>query len=253
MTDISYDVFISHAFEDKNAFTNALALALKKEGLKVWYSGFELKLGDSIATSVNNALKGAEYAIVVISPIYLQKQWAMSELKALFTQEAERTRILPILHNISVDEIIKHLPMLADRYAISSEKGLEFIVDKVLEVVKGKIQYHRATTPDQNNKKETNSRDSGFITLGGSNNEKEVGDKKRNRKNINVNKNSNQLTVNAGGSSFGTIIITLIVLGLVAFFVMQHFGFFESSPESPANNFNQPVKDKNFRNQLKPN
>lgn len=253
MTEISYDVFISHAFEDKNAFTNALALALKKEGLKVWYSGFELKLGDSIADSVNNALKGAQYAIVVISPTYLQKQWAMSELKALFTQEAERTRILPILHNITVEEIIKHLPVLADRYAISSEKGLEFIVDKVLEVVKGKIQYHNKITLDQDNKKETNDRDSGFITLGGSNREKEAGDKKK-RKNININnKNSNQLTVNTGGSNFGTIIITLVVLGVVAFFVMQHFGFFESTPGSPANTSTQPVKEKNFRNQLKPN
>ena len=156
MAEISYDVFISHAFEDKNDFANELALALKKKGLKVWYSGFELKLGDSIADSVNKALKGAKYGIVVISPIYLKKQWAMSEFNALLTQEAERNRILPILHNISVDEIKELLPVLADRYAVSSDKGLEFIVNKVMEVIKGeKINSDRKTVHSEIPKKKT--------------------------------------------------------------------------------------------------
>jgi hypothetical protein len=137
MVEISYDVFISHAYEDKKSFTDELATALKKKGLKIWYSGFELKIGDSIADSVNNALKAANYAIVVISPVYLKKQWAMSELNALFSQEAEHNRILPILNNITMNEIKEHLPMLADRYAISSDKGLEFIVDKIQEAIKG--------------------------------------------------------------------------------------------------------------------
>jgi hypothetical protein len=135
MTDIDYDVFISHAFEDKNSFTNELALALKQKGLKVWYSGFELKVGDSIADSVNNALKSSKYAVVVISPIYLEKTWAMNELQALFAQEGEQKRILPILHHIPIDQIRKHLPLMADRYALSSERNMEFISNKIMEVV----------------------------------------------------------------------------------------------------------------------
>ncbi|MEO5644257.1 MAG: toll/interleukin-1 receptor domain-containing protein [Bacteroidia bacterium] len=178
MTEISYDVFISHAFEDKNAFANELALALKKQGLKVWYSGSELKLGDSIMESVNNALKAATYGIVIISPIYLEKQWAMSELKALFAQEADRNRILPILHNITIDEIKNDLPILADRYAISSGKGLQIIVNKVMQVVKGKRKYTvkkakagtaKSGTAKKKNKKtsETKNTNTGFIALGG--------------------------------------------------------------------------------------
>ncbi|CAN5832971.1 hypothetical protein BH11BAC7_BH11BAC7_33330 [soil metagenome] len=178
MTEISYDVFISHAFEDKNAFANELALALKKQGLKVWYSGSELKLGDSIMDSVNNALKAATYGIVIISPIYLEKQWAMSELKALFAQEADRNRILPILHNITIDEIKNDLPILADRYAISSGKGLQIIVNKVMQVVKGKRKYTvkkakpgtaKSGTAKKKNKKtsETKNTNTGFIALGG--------------------------------------------------------------------------------------
>ena len=36
-----YDVFISHATEDKD-FTTPLAVALREAGLKVWYDDFEL-------------------------------------------------------------------------------------------------------------------------------------------------------------------------------------------------------------------
>jgi hypothetical protein len=176
MTEITYDVFISHAFEDKNDFANELALALKKQGLKIWYSGFELKLGDSISDSVSNALKGSRYGIVIISPVYLEKQWAMSELKALFAQEADRNRILPILHNITVDEIKKHLPMLADRYAISSAKGMQTVVNRAMQVIKGKRKYTKKKSAKKKTaagkrknsaKTATAISNSGFITLGG--------------------------------------------------------------------------------------
>lgn len=166
MAEIAYDVFISHAFEDKNTFTNALAVELKKKGLKVWYSGSELKLGDSIMLNVNNALNSAKYAVVVISPIYLEKTWAMNELRALFAQEADHKRILPILHNISIEEIKKYLPLIADRYAISSTVGQEFIVAKILEVVTGeKDNTDKRNSSPQSSKKSSNP-DGGFITLG---------------------------------------------------------------------------------------
>src|ERR1700741_4833235 len=102
MTEIAHDVFISHAYEDKNTFTNALALNLKQKGLKVWYSGSELKMGDSITRSVNDALKSSKYAVVVISPIYIKKRWAMNELEALFANEEGHKRILPIFHCITI-------------------------------------------------------------------------------------------------------------------------------------------------------
>lgn len=175
MTATIYDVFISHAYEDKDPFVNELALALKKNGLKVWYSGFELKIGDSIAENVNAALRDAKYSIVIVSPVYLEKQWAMAELNALFSQEAERSRILPVLHNISVRQIQKRLPILADRFAISSGKNISVIVNKILQVIKGKRKYSRKSSEPEKKpvKKKKQSpqgsavSNAGFITLGG--------------------------------------------------------------------------------------
>lgn len=44
-----YDVFISHASEDKDSVVRPLAHALSASGLKVWYDEFELRIGDSRA------------------------------------------------------------------------------------------------------------------------------------------------------------------------------------------------------------
>lgn len=174
MAEFLYDVFISHAYEDKSTFANMFAATLKQKGLKVWYSGFELKLGDSIAGSINHALLEARFGIVIISPVYLGKQWAMNELKALLSQHTEG-RILPVLHQISVQKAKAHLPVLADIYAVSSNKGLQVVVNKVLQAVKGKRKYVRkkAKSPAGKKRKKTdpksnvNITDSGTITLGG--------------------------------------------------------------------------------------
>lgn len=178
MAKYLYDVFISHAYEDKNSFANELALALKQKGLRVWFSGFELKLGDSIAGSINEALLQARFGIVIISPIYLRKKWAMAELKALLSQ-GDEGRILPLLHRISVKRLQLHLPVLSDLYSISSSKGLPTVVNKILQVTNGKRKYERkAASAGKKEKASVKSTvmkpgnsssvsESGFIALGG--------------------------------------------------------------------------------------
>lgn len=205
-----YDVFISHAFEDKKEFTNELAMELTKAGLKVWYSGFELKLGDSIAGSVNKALIGAAFGIVVISPIYLKKQWAMNELNALFAQESGQKSILPILHNITVPEIKERFPILADRYTISSNEKMDLIIRKVLQAIAvvrknpGKPFYNSKTNELPGNKNTTEKNMSSPANT-----------------NVNSSKNSNNVTVNTGNGKVVMLII-LIVLALTLYFLYEN-------------------------------
>lgn len=137
MTQPFYDVFISHAYEDQNEFAGRLAIELKRRGLKVWYSGFELKMGSSITASVNKALRESRFGVVIISPVYLNKSWAMKELESLFAMEAGLTRILPVLHGMSVETFRSQLPLLSDRYAVSSRTGVRNVADRVVQAIKG--------------------------------------------------------------------------------------------------------------------
>jgi hypothetical protein len=49
---MDWGVFISHAWEDKEAFACPLAKAQEEEGLRVWYDEFTLRVGDSLRRSI---------------------------------------------------------------------------------------------------------------------------------------------------------------------------------------------------------
>ena len=60
-TQLEYDVFISHASEDKDEVVRPLANALLEKGLKVWYDEFELKIGDSLRRKIDRGLAKSKY------------------------------------------------------------------------------------------------------------------------------------------------------------------------------------------------
>src|SRR5882672_5293005 len=92
-----WDVFISHAYEDKEAIARPLAEALQKAGLKVWFDEFSLRVGDSLSQSINKGLAQSKYGVVIISHAFLAKQWPQRELAGLFGKEDDnRNIILPI-------------------------------------------------------------------------------------------------------------------------------------------------------------
>lgn len=128
--------FISHATEDKETFVKPLAHKLNKLGCKIWYDEFELKIGDSLSQSIDNGLAISKFGIVVLSPNFFQKKWPARELAGLVAKEVQGEKvILPIWHQIEKDEIIKYSPTLADKIAIKSEKGIDFIASELANLV----------------------------------------------------------------------------------------------------------------------
>lgn len=120
-SDKSYDVFISHASEDKNDFVRPLADGLRSRGLEVWYDEFTLKIGDSLRRSIDKGLSQSSYGIVVLSKSFLSKDWPQYELDGLVTKEIGRGKfILPIWHKITKEEVISYSPSIADRVAINT-------------------------------------------------------------------------------------------------------------------------------------
>lgn len=135
-----WDVFISHASEDKENFVRPLAEKLQKCGVKVWYDEFELKMGDSLSESIDRGLQESKYGIIVFSHAFFEKEWTNYELKSLLMRQMNRERvILPIWHNISKDFIREKSLYLLDIKALSSEMGWDQLVDNILEVVRPDI------------------------------------------------------------------------------------------------------------------
>lgn len=113
-----YDVFISHASEDKDAVVRPLAVALKNKGLSVWYDEFELKIGDSLRRKIDTGLAKSNFGIVVISRDFIKKGWTNYELDGLITRAVSgEQQLLPIWHNITKQEVVDYSPSLADKVA----------------------------------------------------------------------------------------------------------------------------------------
>jgi hypothetical protein len=140
-----YDAFISHAVEDKIPIANELCAKLEMAGLKIWYSGKELGIGDSIEKTIEKGLNRSRYGIVILSPTYLAKNWTIREFYTLLAKEIEEQKvILPVLYNITLDELKNKDLLMADRFAVNAERGIDFVVERLVkEIRKSKAEKVR--------------------------------------------------------------------------------------------------------------
>ena len=133
-----YDVFISHAAEDKDSIVRPLAHALQNQGLVIWYDEFEMRIGDSLRRKIDEGIVRSRFGIVVLSHDFFAKQWPQYELDGLVTMAVTgRQVILPLWHNISKDEVVAQSPSLADKVALrTSDHGVEEIAAEIAAVVR---------------------------------------------------------------------------------------------------------------------
>ena len=133
-----YDVFISHATEDKE-FVGQLVEKLTEKNIKVWYDNTILEWGDDLRGSIDKGLLNSKFGIVVFSKAFLsKKKWTEYELNGLFAREKAGTKvILPIWHNITREDVLEYAPSFADRIAKRSEKdSIEEIAKSLSNLIK---------------------------------------------------------------------------------------------------------------------
>lgn len=133
-----YDVFISHASEDKDEIVRPLANALQSEGLCVWYDEFELKIGDSLRRKIDRGLAKSRVGLVVLSQSFINKGWTNYELDGIVTRTITGEQILlPIWHKISKQEVIEFSPSLADKVARNTATyTVEEIAREIAELIR---------------------------------------------------------------------------------------------------------------------
>src|SRR5689334_16774444 len=131
-----YDAFLSHAVEDKTSIANDLYARLTAAGVKVWYSGTHLEHGKSIEESIRASITKSKYGIVILSKFFLEGMWTLKEYYTMEQLESEgRIIILPILYGVTPEEIALVDLKMADRFAIPFSKGMDHVVEKLLQVI----------------------------------------------------------------------------------------------------------------------
>jgi hypothetical protein len=147
--DYRYDAFISHAVEDKIPIANELCDRLEQAGLRIWYSGKELNTGDSINATIQAGLDESRFGVVIFSKHYIRKTWTLREFYILLGKEKDGRRIiLPVLYEVTPEELALKDLVMADRFAIKADGGMDHVVDKLVKVI-----HHQGAEPERHRKK----------------------------------------------------------------------------------------------------
>ena len=133
----TWDVFISHASEDKDSVARPLRDALTRLGITVWLDEAQMRIGDSLHRKIDEGIRSSRFGIVVLSEAFFGKGWTNHELDGLVTRTvAGEQSLLPIWHDLSAEQVRNFSPSLADKVALSTNQfSIEDIAENIAAVV----------------------------------------------------------------------------------------------------------------------
>lgn len=135
---IEFDVFLSHSSLDKETFVTELSEKLSEKGLNVFEDVKVFKIGQSQTDMMNMGILNSRFVVVFLSPNFIKSGWSDYEFKSFLNREINEKRIiiLPIWHNVSVEEVRQYNPYLVDKFALSTNKfNIDEIVEHIFDVV----------------------------------------------------------------------------------------------------------------------
>ena len=133
----AHDVFLCHAWPDRQADAKDVYDLLLDEDVSVWFSEVTLTPGTDMRVAIDRGLVSSRIGIVLVTPAMLDKlrtdrSIASSELSALL----RRNLLVPVLHGVTFEELDQVSPTLASRGGFSTEgDSMRDIVVKVAELV----------------------------------------------------------------------------------------------------------------------
>ena len=131
------DVFLCHAWDDRQGVAKQLHDLLEAAGVKVWFSEKDLGLGVPMMRAIDKGLAASRIGLVLVTPALLarlpKESVADKELSALLAGN----RLVPIVHNTTYETLRNVSPLLASRSGLdTAEDSWEVIAAKIGELVK---------------------------------------------------------------------------------------------------------------------
>lgn len=130
------DVFLCHAWDDRQGAAKQLHDLLEAAGVKVWFSEKDLGLGVPMMRAIDKGLAASRIGLVLVTPALLarlpKESVADKELSALLAGN----RLVPIVHNTTYEALRNVSPLLASRSGLdTAEDSMAVIASKIAELV----------------------------------------------------------------------------------------------------------------------
>jgi len=130
------DVFLCHAWDDRQGAAKELHDLLESQGVSVWFSEKDVGLGVPLLRAIDKGLANSKVGIVLVTPALLRRLPAEGiadkELSALLARE----RLVPIVHETTYEALRDVSPLLGSRSGLStSEEPMTDVAAKLAELV----------------------------------------------------------------------------------------------------------------------
>jgi hypothetical protein len=130
------DVFLCHAWDDRQGPARELHDLLIAAGVKVWFSEKDLGLGVPMMRAIDKGLANSRIGLVLVTPALLDRlpkeSVADKELSALLAGN----QLVPIVHNTTYASLRNISPLLASRSGLdTAEDSMKVIAFKIVELV----------------------------------------------------------------------------------------------------------------------
>jgi len=130
------DIFLCHAWDDRQDAAKDLYELLKAKGVKVWFSEEDIRLGVPFLREIDRGLAKSRIGIVLVTPNFLKRirgeSIADKELSVLLQQG----QIVPIMHGTDFNALREVSPMLASRNGLSTaEDSMADVATKLADLV----------------------------------------------------------------------------------------------------------------------
>jgi hypothetical protein len=130
------DVFLCHAWDDRQGPAKELHNLLVAAGVKVWFSEKDLGLGVPMMRAIDKGLANSRIGLVLVTPALLarlpKESVADKELSALLAGN----QLVPIVHNTTYEALRNVSPLLASRSGLdTAEDSMAVVAAKIAELV----------------------------------------------------------------------------------------------------------------------
>lgn len=133
----AHDVFLCHAWDDRQSDAKAVYDLLITQAVSVWFSEVSLRPGTDMRIAIERGLGSSRIGIVLVTPAMLDKlrtdrSIANSELSVLL----RRNLLVPVMQGATYEQLDQISPMLASRSGFdTAEEPIEDIAVKIAELV----------------------------------------------------------------------------------------------------------------------
>lgn len=130
------DVFLCHAWGDRQGAAKELRDLLVAAGVKVWFSENDLPLGVPMMRAIDKGLAASRIGLVLVTPALLERLPKESVADKELSTLLSKNLLLPIIHGTSFEALLEVSPMLASRSGLSTkEDTMAAIATKIAELV----------------------------------------------------------------------------------------------------------------------